>query len=351
MDNKDLTLIIDISQQYIGKEVTITGIVLDNFAKSKESLGVKIKDFTGTIIALVNLSEELKKEKFWKNTRLQLTGVVFENHRGEKILTNISNVKTYGTKNATLSLSDLNEEMNEKASQMMMSRICRNVTGTFYKYAFVEFESRVISKTWVMDGLEPLHVIYPGFGGYASLITSPSSQIIEFIDVAMVQRAFTVSTSFTTTYRFINGATETRVIMGKVLDMTEKQLCDFLWEITKNIINEYESKIVLPSNYIQIDGNWPNFDNTKINETINLVNFNVEIISSNDYFNTRIEKIIHIIDKDNNILAEGSREELPDKSIVSTMTVYPSQFLSLLKKSPARQLQNLWRRYDRRKNK
>ena len=107
-----------------------------------------------------------------------------------------------------------------------------------------------------------------------------------------------------------------------------------------------ESHFTYPTleNDIQ-QGKWPDHSLEGEKNTINIVVFQTDLEVCTENYTSNIEEIIHIIDVDNNILAEGAREALPNGLIISTITVYPSQFLSLLKKAPARQLQELWRKY------
>ena len=337
----------EISQKEIGAQVTISGIVIGKRKSSKDTLVVQIKDLSDTINVSVHLSEKMTQSLFWKNTQLQLTGVISENSQGNRYLNEVNNVLVFAKNESNdISLSSLDTEVNKKASIMLMSKMCRSISNYFIEHDFIEFESRVISLNWKSDGLETLNVLYPGFGSHATLITSPSPQIMEFMKVAMLTRAFTESSSFATTYRFKDGAAETKIIMAKSLDFTETQLKKMIFDIACKIINEFgNAEYVLPlfdeSLLYEI---WPTFDETKVKNVINLITFSVSLEISNENYASKLERIVHIIDRDGNILAEGAQEKMPNDLFVSTITVYPSQFLSLLKKAPTRQLQDLWRK-------
>lgn len=341
--------IIDIAKKEDGSIVTISGIIVNKYKASKSLLVVTIKDFSETVKVNVTLSDSLNQAMFWKGTRLQLTGTVISSMNGERRIDNISNVLIFSKNenNNSISIDNLDVDIQKKASQILMSSICRSVSSQLLTDGFVEFESRMISYTWQMDGLEALNVVYPGFGSPVTLITSPSPQIIDFIKTAMVSRAFTVTTSFATTFRFKDGATETRVIMAKALDLSEKELVSKLFLIAQEILKQFgETDFCYPN--LEKDTQrlqWSDVTRYQLDNTVNIVIYdtNFEIHESN--YDSKIKRVIHIIDKDNNILAEGSLETMANALNVSTLTFYPSQFLGVLKKAQSRQLQELWRKH------
>lgn len=349
MDAAERVLIIDIANKDDGVAVTISGIVINKYKPEKSLLVVTIKDFSGTIKVNVALSNKISQALFWKGTRLQLTGTVTTSlSNGEHRLENISNVLVFSKNddNTSISIDNLDAEIEQKASQILMSSICRNVSSYLLSAGFIEFESRMISYNWHMDGLEALNVVYPGFGGPVTLTTSPSPQITDFLKTAMVSRAFTITTSFATTFRFKDGATETKVIMAKALDLSETALINHLFNIAQSIIAQFGEKHF---SYPSLDDvqrlPWEENTQYRLNNTINIVLYETDFEVHNSNYDSRIECVIHIIDIDNNILAEGSLEIINNNLTISTITIYPSQFSGLLKKAPSRQLQELWRKH------
>ncbi len=338
----------DISSIADGTSVTISGMVVDKY-KTKSALIASLKDFSGTIKVSVQISERFPQTLFWKQTIMQLTGSVTTTEKGEKRIEEITNVLVFSKNenNTTICLSELDAEISNKASLILMSDICRSVSSYLLRQGFVEFDSRIISYSWQMDGLETLNVLYPGFGSPATLVTSPSPQIIEFLKTTMVSRAFTESVSFATTFRFKDGAAETRVLMGKALDLSEDDLLKTIYSITHSVLTEYsEGEFTYPDLSTDIKkGQWPEYDIGINRNTFDIVVYQTDFEVSTENYYSKIEKVIHIIDGNNNILAEGAREILPNDLVVSTITIYPSQFLALLRKAPARQLQELWRKH------
>lgn len=340
--------IIDIDNCYIGQIVTITGFV-EQKRKMRTHLGMYIKDITGEIgvkVSKIEKSGELQwsSDKFHVGTRINITGEVQIGADGKRILDNVSNVEVLGRLNAKL--GDLGSEMFEQASRMLMSRICRKAADYLASQKFTEFESRVISTQWVSDGLEPLLVNYPGFGSPAVLTASPATQVLDFLATTLSSRAFTVSTSFSTTFRFENGPADLRVIVAKAIDLDAKSHQYYLLDITKKSLQSLrDNENVKVAEYT---GVWPDridkfTEGEKFSADINLVKYKSDFHVEGDSWDFVVDTIFHIYDKDGMMLAEGAREVVRSGIIISSIVLYPSQMLCALKKAPIRQLRDLGR--------
>lgn len=346
---------IDLPKCTIGEFVTITGYVIKK-RKFPSYLSVRIKDITGTILVLLDKNVDLKKpnisqEFFHIGTRIRINGRVSTNNEGVRLLKNITDAEVLGKHNARL--PELDEEMREQASRMLMSRICRNASQFLNKNKFTELETRVISRKWVEKGLEPLRVLYPGFGSNAVLSTSPSAQVMDFLSTTLVKRAFTVSTSFSTTYRFKSGPADLRVIVAKALDLSEKELQEIIWDLSIHILSKIDDRNIPSINRSSpktaIDLKWPHTKDqllgvgSKIKDPLTLVRYSANMVVEGENWTTEIVSILHLINNNGSILVEGATERLGDDVVISSLTVYPSQFLGFLKKAPIRQLRNIGR--------
>jgi len=355
MNESKSIFIIDVPRISIGDEVVITGSIIKKDKFSKNKFGIWIRDITGTILIIIDNSIDpialhWDQNNIWVNNRIRITGKVGLNSKDSRIINNVSEILVLGT--LQTEISKLDSEMREQTSRVLMSRICRSASGVLMNTKFTELESNMISHQWAEDGLEPLMVVYPGFGSPAVLITSPAAQLIDFLTATLIPRAFTVSTSFTSSYRFMNGSAETRVIVAKALDLDMEDYVQLLLDISTNIlINFYEKIVPIEKLY----GEWPDkidgfdYDQKLFDNELNLVTFeaNIPVIGKN--WDTRISSITQLLDKEKNILLEGARESLGEKIVISSITIYPSQFLGLIEKAPRRQLQNLIKMYDGKK--
>lgn len=344
--------ILDIHKYPINSLVTINGLVIKRKKFKKDVEGIWLKDITGVIIVVIDLLNDnvgLKwnPESIWINTRIQVVGNIIKNNRGERVIKKISQIKILQT--PTSRLNELNKEMYEQASKLFMSKIVYRISEIMKKHKFMEFESKVLSNHWDDDSLEPLKVIFPGFGSPIVLVPSPSAQVIEFLIGTLLTRAFTISKSFTQSYRFPNTSSETRVVVIKATDLSLSEQVTLFEEISKKILRDFINQ---SQTFSIIDGNWPNIINDKdinsvklIND-LNLIKFksNIPVVSKN--WNSDIKMILQLIDKNKDILMEGSREILSNGLVISSITIYPSQFLGFLEKAPKRQLQNLTRLYN-----
>lgn len=343
--------ILDIPKYSIGDRIIIVGIVekRKKFQNSQE--GVWLRDITGKILIIIDtigpLAYNLDPKSIWVGTRIRVSGQLAENSRKIRVLKKVSNIEVLVSPETKL--SELDAEMREQASRMLMSRICYKASEIMRDYNFIEFESSVISNRWNDDGLEPLQVVFPGFGSPAVLIPSPSPQIVEFLTITLIPRAFTISTSFTQSYRFSNSAADTCVIVAKATDLDLDNQIQLLKKLSEKILKQFIEEV---QSFSILNGVWPNaidgmYRNEKqLTDDLNLVKFSANIPVIGENWDAHIAIILQLLDKDKNILAEGARELLANEVVISSLTIYPSQFLGLIEKAPRRQLQNLMRLYD-----
>ena len=290
-------------------------------------------------------------KSIWVGTKIKISGQIEENSKKERVLKKISHIQVLVS--PEMSLSELDAEWREHASGMLMSRICNKVSEIMLSNHFIEFAARVISNHWNDDGLEPMQVVYPGFGSPVVLIPSPSAQIVDFLTTTLISRAFTISKSFTQSYRFSNSSSEITVIIAKATDVKLDAHIQLFKELSEKILRPF---IERPKSFTILNGVWPDIidevssSEKQLKEDLNLVKFsaNIPVIGKN--WDAHIYTVLHLLDRDKNILAEGTRESLSNDVEISTLTIYPSQFLDLIKKAPRRQLQNLMRLYDGKKS-
>src|SRR5690606_24871082 len=84
----------------------------------------------------------------------------------------------------------------------------------------------------------------------------------------------------------------------------------------------------------------------ELKSELTLISFaaNIPVIGTN--WNSKIDLILQLVDAEKNVLAEGASEIIENDLTISSLTIYPSQFLGLIQKAPFRQLQNLTKLFD-----
>ncbi len=344
--------VMDVPSRPLGEHVSVTGDVIGK-RRWPDYLEITLRDATGRIRLLISndvctRATEKDQSCFHKKTRLKVLGSVSEQSGDLPILSDVSEVHVLGKLNSEL--EKLDSEMREQASRMLMSRIRRSASQFLQDECFVEFESKVISSRWDEEGLEPLRVVYPGFGAPVTLATSPSAQLMEFLVTTQAQRAFTVSTSFTSTYRFLNGAAETRIVMAKANDLTASEHEKIIWEISKRVISQFDNNVPKSlSSPVVVEAQWPGesglaaYSDFKPSNELTLIRYKASIPAARGLWSTHVDTIMHVVDRDSNLLVEGYRESLRGQRHISSLCLYPAQFLGLLRRAPARQLIDLGR--------
>ena len=228
----------------------------------------------------------------------------------------------------------------------MLSKICNKIRTHLVKLDFIEVSTRVISRYLGEEILEPLLAEYPGFGTAAYLAPSPSSQLSEFLAVTLLPKVFTETISFTTSYRFPNGSTETPIIMAKAINLSKDDEKNIILRISNSIVDSLSDKTF---QMVTMQGEWSDelpVQETHKNGVFTFSTYSANIPTIGRKWNSMVHTIIRFEDDKGNLLVESSTEMINETTNVTTFTFYPSQYLNWISKVPKRQLLNLWKVYD-----
>ena len=305
-----------------GVEVTVTGLVV-GLRKFPNRVWLSIRDPFGVVKVAVPRrtgDDEAGTVSARKSDRIQVTGLLEHNDEGHPVVNSDSPPVILG--NASDRLADLSSAMREQASRILLAQAVRLLSSTLREEEeFVEFESRAISTRWEKGGLEPLHIRYPGFGGAVPLATSPAAQVTDIINTTGAKRVFTVATSFSTTYRFPDAGAELRVIVGKAVDSG----LDDLARLMSSVLGKALDGMQLRQNAEEIEP----FSIRRL-----------EVYSAHAGLDGAPSVLVQAITPAGSILAEGSTETV-GASVLAGFTLYPTNLLTLLSATPARNLRDL----------
>jgi len=339
----------DVSELGGGEQTSLTAYI-QNVRKFSTHIAVRVKDITGSILVqLIRPTDENEEPcgieipdgGLRRGTRVRITGEVAINADGERLIDHISKFEVMGS--VSDRLVDLDAEMHEQASRMLMSRVCNYASQFLRRQSFVEFDARVISTGWLPDGLEPLSVVYPGFGSPMTLSTSPAAQVLDFMTTTGANRAYTVSTSFSTTYRFPNGSAEARVVVGKATDLDPKEHEALLCDLAAWILERLAGRQGPADRPQTTEGEMAGEAFSALYPGLTVRTDLAARPAWSDPGGSPLESMTQIVNRDGSPLVEGSRERLGNHLIMAGFTAYPAQFLEHLQKTPTRQLRDLRR--------
>lgn len=342
MGDYQIILSRDLLQYSENDPVCVTGIISDKWGK-RDNFGISLKDLTGLVnVSFWNNQRHYSKDMFTKGKRVRIYASVSLDRKGQKCLGNVDSVEFLEE------INQLNKELDilEQESLVMLSKICNKIRTHLVKLDFIEVNTRVISRYLGEEILEPLLAEYPGFGTAAYLAPSPSSQLSEFLAVTLLPKVFTETISFTTSYRFPNGSTETPIIMAKAINISKDDEKNIILRISNSIVDSLSDKTF---QMVTIQGEWSDelpVQKTHKNGVFTFSTYSANIPTIGRKWNSMVQTIIRFEDDKGNLLVESSTEMINETTNVTTFTFYPSQYLNWISKAPKRQLLNLWKVYD-----
>jgi hypothetical protein len=340
----------DIRTIDLDEEVSITGYVVNRRMFSTH-LSVRVRDITGTILIEVPRGSKGAKDPwprsmFPEGARISVLGRVKANTQGERLIY-AAEVHSLGRIHSRL--SELDAEMREQASRMLISRVSSSLARVLQSHKFVQFSASVISLKLTESGLEGLRVAYPGFGSPVSLAISPSAQVMEYLNTTGERRAFTESVSFSTTYRFANGGTEIPVTVGKSLDMDVDQHKRLLGQLANKALDAAGVDVAQNTDRVSpkpLRGWGPPQRFEADDARFALYEYSVEIPVLGRNWESTVRRIIHVYDNSGALLMEGAEETIGSNVSIRTVTAYPTQCLQGLTSRPGRRLRDLEQYHD-----
>lgn len=316
--------------------VRVTGVVSDK-KKLKGKTVVFVTDITGTLITSVSKDRITDSSLLNHGNKIRICGKTIKNKKGDTVVSDVERIEVLS---GIITEEDI--DIIDQEARLLTSKISGLIREILVNEDFQEITTRVISRSWEEALLEPMMVKFPGFGAEAYLSPSPSSQLSEFLAVTLLPKVFTQTISFTQSYRFKNASTEMPFFMAKAFNMDQESEENLIRDITKSIFKKLSDQNVeicsFSSDWSESISSVPANPGTY---TYGVYKTSIPIVGQK--WNSVVETIIRLTDSDGNLLAEGTREVVSEKTTISTFSFYPTQYLSIVKKAPRRILQNLWK--------
>lgn len=341
MDDYTIILNKDLHSCREGTGVCVTGIIQNRWS-NKNRFGIEIEDLTGTArISFTNSKAFYDKNSLVKGKRVRTWGIIATDKKGNLFIGSVDRIDILEE------ISLLNNELDiiEQESLVSMSKICNTIRELLCGAQFVEISTRVISRRIDDEILEPLLIDYPGFGSSVFLSPSPSSQLSEFLTVTMLPKVFTATSSFSSSYRFPNGASELPVIMAKAINLPELEESNIILHTTNRIVESLSNESIAIKQFSEKWDNRSIVIPKKKNE-FSLFDYKTDIPTMGKFWTSIVYKLRCLHDDNGNLLIECAHEKVNERTDICSITFYPSQFLNWISKAPKRQLQNLWKLYD-----
>ncbi len=229
--------------------------------------------------------------------------------------------------------------------QIFLARL-KNRAAEFYRAAgLVEIEPKFISSTWETPGLEPIQLMYPGFGSTsACLAPSPSVQLLDAMVVTGTPAVFAASRCFSTTFRDERSSAESLIVSAKYLGATSEGLQASILSAVEFVLSELET---LPEAGFHPRDEWrtrrvaggPLGHDRQFEAPTFEIYASPEIGRGTE--NIRLVEIYRLLWPPHRVVAEGALEQLDAGVYLGSSTLHIERMASLLRDVPVRRIRNL----------
>lgn len=311
----------DLGAEGYGARFTVAGWI-EKHRASRDAVSIELRDATGTVWVRAPRGSAVSKGK-----RIRVTGVLRPSTRNANGFALECDDCPEPVTDLDTPYGEIDVHMQEQVARVLLSRTIRILSDSLESRNFTCFDSKVISTSLSNHGLEGMQVVYPGFGSPVALVTSPASQIREFLLVTGHYRAFTVGTSFSTSFRLPRAGNEARVVMGLALDMSDDDHAELLLGLVQKVLEA-----------IGHAGDTSGDENGLIPRMVQ--RDTGDVLAPDGSSPAKLHRWVQII-VGSTLIAEGAIESLGADGRLGSLTFYPGQVLGLLERTPTRRLMNL----------
>ncbi len=220
--------------------------------------------------------------------------------------------------------------------QFFLSRLRVKASKYFCDRNYLEFEPFLISSSWETDGLQPLHIKYPGLGVPAYLAPSPSPQVLRALIVTGRSKVFCVARCFTTTYRDGNAGYESLILCIKEVGVSFEEIIDIAVSAISYIFEDASSASANTTfssgQWEKKEYSWPSLSSHLLVSNPEIQTFRVISLSSESSRKNEIQ-IFRLCWPSNVILAEGAIESLNGVISLGSLTLHLESIALLAQKN------------------
>jgi OB-fold nucleic acid binding domain len=230
-------------------------------------------------------------------------------------------------------------------TQIFLARLRHRAAEFFRNTGYVELEPKFISADWRFLGLEPLRIVYPGFGAAAFLAPTPSTQLMDALAATGTGAVFSCSRCFSSTYRDEQSSAESLIVSAKWLGESPINHYELICDAVRYVFSGLET---FPEAGLFPENEWAQTSVSEILE--NHQGKEVAVPTLEVYSNpsiargpdgARVSELVRLVWPLRRTIAEGSQEVLDSGQVISSTTIHIERMVSLLRNLPVRHIRNL----------
>jgi hypothetical protein len=227
---------------------------------------------------------------------------------------------------------------------MFVARLRNRVTEFLRRRGYVEIEPRFISTEWASRGVEPLEVVYPGFGSSAYLATTPAPQLVDALVATGAGAVFAQSRCFSTTFRDEKSSVESVIVCAKALGVSSEEQYEVLRKCVIHSFGDLEtvptSGPFPPESWREVNVNEGLADPTGSPVEVPTLEIYPAPGIGSTHGGIKVLELYRLVWPPRRTIAEGAQEQLGDLKLAST-TIHIERMADLLKDVPVRTIRNL----------
>jgi len=311
---------------------------------------VMLRDITGVIQII--LRKDALPEQEWKRAkeirnldRIRIKGVSGFSKTGA-LSVFAEKVEIIMKKETAATIFTIDEQDSRTLTgQFLLARLQEKACEWMRENGYVEFVPYYITSSRISSHLEPLEVVFPGWGSNAYLIVSPSGQLLKALTVADT-KVFCVSRVFSQMVRDGYTSAESMILCAQCFEPNENEMERLGELLIKSIfVNLYTMPDLVVKDWLRSDRNWQIEERDFLDENPSLVKTKMPKIQvCDDTRNAlqreinekaKVQRFFRILWPENVILVEGHIGRV-EAVKVGGLVVHLERMIPLLRNVPLR---------------
>lgn len=233
-------------------------------------------------------------------------------------------------------VSDFDQDV--LATQFLLARVKSRAIAHFQSMNFEEFEPSVLSFSRGKTEIEPLGVVFSGYGAPAYLIPSPAAQLREALIVAPSEKVFCVSRCFSASIRDGYTSAESLILCASKLNATIGEMATLAEEAIKRIFSHFTTMPQVVKQAWLGSTVWPRKEYKALTTDPQVSSPEIHVQKTDK---VPLQAILRICWPPTFIAAEGHIESLKEDISIGGVTIHLERMIPILRQVILRRLRHL----------
>lgn len=219
-------------------------------------------------------------------------------------------------------------------AQVFLARLRKQATGFFEEHEYVELEPSFLASYAPSTSIEPLRVVFPGYGADALLAPSPAMQLMEALLLTGYSKLFSVSRCFSAVVRDGYTSAESLILSALILGADLQEVLRTIQDAVTTIFKHFTTvPIIVEDDWLNLtpwnrqDGEW-----SESKRSVHVPTIQVDHGNCGDSSTVAVQgPPFRVVWPPDIVVVEGGQQLLDERIRICAYTLHLERMVSVLR--------------------